>query len=332
MLLLTSGDVSAAGSRVEAGLKLADPAPTGESGLLARLLFTSNRRGEFEPCSCPDLPLGGISQTVGAVDAIRRAAQPLFWLDSGDRLFRVDMALLSTEEAERRLKAVLLIDAANLGGLDAMGLGRLDLGAGLSYLQKLAARATFPILSANLVDPAGALLFEPSVMLQKGDLRVGVTSVIPEDVLGDGFQAKPARKALRSEVKKLREQGAQLVVVLSNLGAEADPKLARGLGADVILGSHSRHLTPYGERAGKTLRGEAGSRGRYLGDLRWYRSGSGRGPHLVLTTLPIYSGGERNKQVDDLQAAALRRLGDPLLGVPPIPFQLQNDPRRGARE
>jgi 5'-nucleotidase len=332
MLLLSAGDIAAAGPGIEPGQELADPAPSGESGLLARLLFTSNRRGEFEPCSCPDLPLGGIAQTVGTVDAIRQQEQPLFWLDSGDRLFRVDMALLSTEEAGRRLRAMVLIDAANLGGLDAMGLGRLDLGAGLGYLKKLAARATFPMLSANLVDPSGELLFQPSVMLKRGDLTVGVTSVLADDVLGDGFQARPARKALRSEVKKLRAQGAQLVVVLSNLGADGDRKLARGAGADVILGSHSRHLTPRGELVGKTLRGEAGSRGRYLGDLRWYRSGSGRGPHLVLTTLPVHTAGARNKHVDALAAAALRRLRDPVLGVPPIPFHLQDDPRRGARK
>jgi len=320
------------GSRVENGLQLADPAATGENGLQARLLFTSNRRGEFEPCSCPEVPLGGISQAVAKVEAIRGAEHPVFWLDSGDRFFRVDMALISTDEAERRLRALLLVDAANLGGLDAMGIGRLDLGAGLEYLKKLSRRASFPVLSANLVDSAGSLLFEPSVLLKKGDLAVGVPSVVADDTLGDGFATIPWKKALRTEAKKLRKQGAQLVVVLSNLGEQGDRKLARLGAADVILSSRDRLLTPKGERMAKTLLGQAGARGRYLGDLRWYRSGSGKGPHLVLTTMPVHSGGPRSTQVDELVDAVLLRLSDPVLGVPPIPYQLQDDPRRGVRE
>ena len=321
-----------AGQRVEPGLPLTDPTPSGEEELLARLLFTSNQRGEFEPCTCPEVPLGGISQAVALVNSVRADGKPAFWLDSGDRFFRIDMALLSTDEAERRLRAMLLVDSANIGGMDAMGVGRLDLGAGLDYLQKLAKRASFPLISANLVDAEGELLFKPSVLLERDGLRVGVTSVLPDDVLGDRFRALPARKALRQQVKELRSSGAMLVVVLSNLGEEADRRLARSSGADVILGSQSRRLTTRGERVAKTVIGEAGARGRYLGDLRWYEQGKGKGPHIVLTTQPVHSSGPRSLEVDVLVEQVLRRLADPVLGVPPIPFQLQGDPRRGGAQ
>ncbi len=330
-VLLGAVAESRAEQRVEAGLELADPSPTGQSELLARLLFTSNWRGEFEPCSCPEVPLGGIAQSVGKVDEVRSGTPPVFWFDSGDRLFRVDMALLSTEEAERRLRAMLLVDSASLGGLDAMGIGRLDLGAGLGYLKKLAQRATFPMLSANLVDRHGKLLFDASLLVERGDLKVGVTAVLPDDVLGEDFRTIPAKRVVRAEVKALRARGAQLVVVLSNLSEEENRKLARRSGADVILGSSSRRLTPEGERQGKTLLGSAGARGRYLGDLRWYGSGTGKGPHLVLTTMPVRSSGAHNAQVDRLVEVALRRLEDPVLGVPPIPYQRQDDPRRGEQ-
>jgi len=312
-----------AGQRVELGTPLADPAPDGEEGLLARVLFTSNQRGEFEPCACPDVPLGGLSQGVELIASIRALDEPTFWLDSGDRFFRLDMALLSTDEAERRLRAMLLVDSANLGGLDAMGVGRLDLGAGLSYLKKLEKRASFPLLSANLVDAEGELLFQPSVLLERDGLRIGVTSVLPDDVLGDRFRALPARAALRKQVRALRSSGAMLVVVLSNLGEEADRRIARSSGADVILGSQTRRLSTVGERVGKALLGEAGARGRYLGDLRWYGKGKGKGPHLVLTTQPVRSAGAHSVTVDALVEEVMRRLADPVLGVPPVPYQLQ---------
>ena len=332
LLSLAGSSPAVAAQRVEAGIPFADPAANGAEQLRARLLFTSNQRGEFEACTCPDLPLGGISQAVALVNSVRSQGKPTFWLDTGDRFFRVDMALLSTDEAERRLRAMLLVDSANLGGLDVMGLGRLDLGAGLDYLKKLEKRASFPIISANLVDAEGQLLFAPSVMLERGGLRIGVTSVIPEDVLGNRFRAMPARAALRRQVRALRAAGAMLVVVLSNLGEDMDRRLARSSIADVILGSRTRRLTPKGERVAKTLLGEAGARGRYLGDLRWYGQGKGKGPHLVLTTEPVHSSGARSETVDGLVDEVLRRLADPLLGVPPIPYRLRDEFReRGAR-
>ncbi len=317
--LLLSPGLSHAGSRVEMGLPLADPAPTGQSGLQARILFTSNLLGEFEPCKCPDMPLGGLSQLAARVDAVRGDAVPAFWLDSGDRLFRLDMAQLGTEEAERRLRAMLLVDAGSLSGLDAMGVGRLDLGAGLDYLKKLSLRASYPLVSANLVDAHGAPLFVPSVLLVRDGRKLGVTSVVSLDVAGDGFSATSPYAAARREVRALREQGAELVVVLSNLGDDGAKRLARASRADAILSSRSRRLTPQGEWLGRTVVGEAGARGRYLGDLRWFGAGSGGGPHLILTTLPVHAEAATQEATSRLLEAALRRLADPTLGVPPIP-------------
>jgi len=318
MLCLAPG-AAGAGPRVEQGLPLADPAPTGQTDLQARVLFTSNLLGDFEPCKCPDIPLGGLSQLAARVDAVRSGPVPAFWLDSGDRLFRLDMAQIGTEEAERRLRAILLVDAGSLVGLDAMGVGRLDLGAGLAYLQKLAQRASYPFISANLVDEEGALHFQPSVLLVRGGQKLGITSVVSSDVEGEGYTATSPYLAARREVRALRAQGAELVVVLSNLGDEAATRVARTSRADAILSSRSRQLTPEGRWIGRTVVGEAGARGRYLGDLRWFGSGAGSGPHLVLTTLPVYAEGATQEATDRLLEEALRRLADPVLGVPPIP-------------
>jgi len=318
LLSLVPG-LSSAGSRVQEGLPLVDPAPTGQSGLQARILFTSNVLGEFEPCKCPEIPLGGLSQMAARLDEVRSGSIPAFWLDSGDRLFRIDMAQIGTEEAERRLRAMLLVDAGSLVGLDAMGVGRLDLGAGLDYLKKLAQRASYPLVSANLVDEQGQPHFLPSVLLIRDGHKLGVTSVLSTDVAGEGFAASSPYAAARREVRALRAQGAELVVVLSNLRAEDTARLARSSRADAILSSRSRQLTPTGAWVGRTVLGEAGARGRYLGDLRWFGAGSGVGPHLVLTTLPVYAEGATQEATNRLLDAALRRLADPVLGVPPIP-------------
>jgi 5'-nucleotidase / UDP-sugar diphosphatase len=331
-ILMLLPAAASAEDRVEQGLPLTDPAPSGESGLKARIFFTSNQLGEFEPCACPDLPLGGVGQAAGVVDRSRDAGQPVFWFDAGDRLFRHDMAMTGTEEAERKLKAILLVDAGSVGGLDAMGVGRLDLGGGLDYLRALARRADFPVISANLVDPQGEPIFATSVVLQRGDLTVGVTSVLPGDMSSLQFSTTDPVAAAREQVAQLRAQGAQLVVVLSNLGLKDDKRLAKASKADAVLGSRSRELTTEGIAVGRAVIGQAGSRGRYLGDLRWYGDGPGKSPHLVLTASPVIAAGPSHVGVKQLVEQVLQRLADPVLGVPPLEFESWDDPEFRERQ
>ncbi len=307
-----------AAQRVVEGLPLADPMPTGQSDLQARIFFSSNQVGEFEPCSCPDTPLGGLAQQTGVIDGARSRGVPVFWFDAGDRFFRHDMAMNSVEEAQRRRTAILLVDAGSRAGLDAHGVGRLDLGAGLPYLEKLALRSGAPLVSANLVDADGALLFPPSTIVERGGLRVGVTSVVAAGTSGLDYRALEPVAAARARVKELRDAGVDLVVLLSNLDSDDDKRLARGARPDLLLGSRSREIHASGPVVGKTVVARAGSRGRYLGDVRWYREGKGKGPHLVATVAPVHTRGRKHAGVDALIQETLGLLGDPVLGVPPF--------------
>ncbi|MEE2827792.1 MAG: hypothetical protein VX498_01275 [Myxococcota bacterium] len=330
-LMLLPSSIGAA-PRVVEGIPLADPTPTGEADLQGRIFFSANLLGEFEPCSCPDRPLGGIAQAAALVEAARGKGTPVFWLDSGDRLFRFDMAMTGQVEAERRARSVLLVDAGNAGGLDALGLGRLDLGSGLDYLRRLAVRAAFPMLSANLVDDEGNKVFKASILIDRGGRQVGITSVLPSGLEGRGYRSTDPIAAAKAEVRALRAMGADLVVVLSNLGIDEDSRLARASRADLVLSSHSRELTAEGRKLGRVPAGEPGSRGRYLGDARWYRKGPDRGPGLVVTTQPVYTGGAEHPQVRSLVEQTLKRLTDPSLGLPPISFESFEDPAFRERE
>jgi len=315
-------------NRIIEGIPFADPAPTGESALQARIVFTSNHLGEFEPCSCPDLPLGGLAQGAALVQDLRaESTAPVFYFDAGDRLFRFDVAAISQQEAARRLKSVLMVDAGNVAGLDAAGIGGLELGAGLEYLKRLDQRARYPLVSANLTDHEGALLFPASTVVTRGDLTIGVTSVLPGGMWMDAYETTDPLKAAKAEVKALRAAGVDLVVILSNLGLGDDKKLARAAKPDLILGSRSREILNEGARAGSVSIAHAGSRGRYMGDVRWYADGTGRGPHLVPTTMPVMAEGRRHPEVSSLVQRTLTRLADPRLGVEPIyPW----DPRHPA--
>jgi 2',3'-cyclic-nucleotide 2'-phosphodiesterase (5'-nucleotidase family) len=323
MLLLVALVSPAQGGvpRVVDGAPLVDPSPEGDQGLQARIFGTTSRLGELEPCECPSTPLGGLAQEGAVVEASRQTGLPTFWVDAGNRLFRHDMAMSDFEEAQRRLKAIILVDSGSVGGLDAAGVGPMDLGAGLDYLVRLAQRASYPVVSANLVDGAGNLVMSPRVMLEQAGLKVGITSVLARDVAGEDYAATDPLKAAREQVATLRKEGADLVLVLSGLGQDADRKLARASKADAVIAAKSRELTAEEVRIGRTVWAEAASRGKYLVDLRWYRQGSGPGPHLVATTLPVRAEGPTHPALDDLLVRYRARLEDPLLGLPGISAQ-----------
>jgi len=330
-LLAQTTPVQAA-SRIVEGIPLADPTPSGERDLQGRIFFSANLMGEFEPCQCPDTPLGGAAQAAALVDSARVDGPPVFWLDAGDRLFRFDMAMTGTDEAERKARALLLVDAGSVSGLDALGIGRLDLGAGLDYLRRLEQRAGFAFLSANLLDEDGSLVFRPSMLLARGGRTLGVTSVLPQGVTGLGYESADPYKAAKQQVASLRAQGAERVIILSNLGMKDDAKLARVSKADLVLSSHSRELTPAGRSLGRAIAGEPATRGRYLGDVRWYAEAPKRSNGLLVTTIPVHTAGPQHPKVMKLVESTLQRLADPVLGVPPIPIESFDDERFRERQ
>lgn len=303
-----------------------DPAPTGERALRARILATTSLRGEWESCTCKDAPLGGVSQAMAVVADARHGSSPTFFFDAGDRLFDIDMALPQRLEAERRIDALLLVDAANVGGLDAAGVGPLDLVMGVEYLQKLGVRQRAPLLSANLYEPGGERLFAPHLVIERGGVRVGVTSVAPATVEGPGVVARNPMAEARAAVSALRKQQVDAVVILSTLGEDGDRALARTTGATLVIGASSREVRADGLRVGHSWLAEAGSRGRYLVDARLYAEGQGNGPHTIVTVLPVPRDGARHPQVEALVEDATRRRDDPFLGTSPVRLSTEDAP------
>ena len=73
----------------------------------------------------------------------------------------------------------LYVEAYNSMGHHALGLGDRDLALGPEALGKLAKQAKFPFLNANVVNSETRKpLFQESAVLQAGDYKVGVTSVV----------------------------------------------------------------------------------------------------------------------------------------------------------
>lgn len=201
----------------------------------------------------------------------RTAGAPLLLFDTGG-VFLKNLGD-AVNEPLVELTAATMVEGLGRIGYDALNLGRADLLLPPALLRRLAAKARFPVLSANVADPAGALPFTGRIVKRVGGVRVGVFGLSGDQPLGlprlpgrDLAVLDPTAGA-REAVEHLRRT-SDLVVCLSQLGLEADARLAREVpGIDVILGGFSRQTTATPRIEGSTLILQAGAKGMHIGRL-----------------------------------------------------------------
>ncbi|MCE5259379.1 MAG: hypothetical protein LLG44_10040 [Chloroflexi bacterium] len=235
---------------------------------------------------------------------------PLVILDSGDALFGTSLSISAQGEP--------IIEAMNALGYDAMGIGAQDLLLGLDTLLARRDQAVFPFLSANLVKADGTLVFEPYVIINKGNMRIGVISVIEpiEEILTHAPDVQGVLNTLDAAdvVKRYAAEldgKVDVVVVLSHLGIARDKTLAQISGVDVIIGGGDRTLMDEPVRAGNAIIVQQGYQGEWIG--RTILSLDEQGQMAAATTEYIALGPD---VADDVDMAKLIERWDALYPTP----------------
>jgi 5'-nucleotidase len=199
-----------------------------------------------------DGTLGGLPKAATVITQLR-SAEPdnTLFLHAGD-LFSGDVYFNATFGSyEMRLLASL--------GLDAMAVGNHELWMppvvlAAAYQAAFApdalgqAPTPFAILGANLVRDPALPFVAPSLIRPIGGVKVAVLGVVtpfdlPEQAnarfLGGESPPLGMLNFVGSEVGKLRAEGAQVVILLSHLGAPLDRAIAAHVpGVNAIIGGH----------------------------------------------------------------------------------------------
>ena len=152
-----------------------------------------------------------------------------------------------------------VVTAMNEAGFDAMVLGNHEFDWGLDKLKARIASSNFPYLGANLIDKATgktADFIKPYTIVNKNGINVGIIGIVtpetatktkPEMVAPYEFR-NPA-VVVNALVPEVKAAGADVIVVLSHLGAMQDSKtgditgeaadLAKAVtGVDAIVAGH----------------------------------------------------------------------------------------------
>lgn len=160
-------------------------------------------------------------------------------------------------------------------GYHAIGIGDDDLSLGKKFLIDLSKVSQIPFLSSNVIDEdSGKLLFERYLIRNVKGLKVGIFSLLSQDVFLD--PSDPRKKGLifrdpvetAQEIVRELEPQTDLIVLLSHLGYSKDMELAQKIsGIHIIVGGHTGVQLSNPPVIKNTIVLQTSSQGKYAGRL-----------------------------------------------------------------
>ena len=237
---------------------------------------------DFESMAQQFGKVGGFAHLATLIKRIRATRPHSLLLDGGDTL-QGSATALWTQGRD-------MIGASKLLGVDIMT-GHWEFTYGMDRVRAIIDGELDPIefLAQNVVltedaafddkpayDPESGQVFKPYTLRELNGVRVGIigqafpyTSLANPRYMVEDWSFGIRYAQCQVMVDALRDQGAELVVVLSHNGMDVDLKMAQRVsGIDVILGGHTHDGVPMPEivnsPSGRTLVVNSGSNGKFL--------------------------------------------------------------------
>ncbi|KAA0545343.1 bifunctional metallophosphatase/5'-nucleotidase [Bacillus sp. BGMRC 2118] len=196
------------------------------------------------------------------------SGEEMLLLDIGDHMDRFHPITEATRgRANVQLMNELEYDFVTIGNNEGITLAHEE-------LDELYEEGSFQVLVGNLLDsdrevPKWANRY--SIHQTESGVNVGIIGVtVPFQKFYEllNWHVLNPLEELPKLIQEVKNQGADLVILLSHLGISDDEKIAREIeGIDVILGAHTHHLLPDGSQVNQTLLCGAGKFGMNIGHV-----------------------------------------------------------------
>ena len=210
--------------------------------------------------------VGGLDRVETVVNSIRADRPDALLLDGGDT-WHGSYTCYQTEGQD-------MVNVMNALKPDAMTF-HWEFTLGSERVNELVSSLPFTSLGQNIFDAEWdepAELFKPYKFFERGGVKIAV--------IGQAFPYMPIANPrwmfpeysfgirednMAAMVQEVRDQGAELVVVLSHNGFDVDKKMAGNVeGIDVILSGHTHDALPEPVLVGKTHIIASGSNGKFV--------------------------------------------------------------------
>lgn len=214
--------------------------------IVVTLIFTNDMESAYEPVPAwwrDDMQhIGGIAELTTLIKTIRRDEPNVFLFDAGD---------IFTGALSRLTEGALMFEFMISMGYDAMAIGNHEFDYGEAVLEWQKNHAPFPVLGANLFYKGTEHPFaQRHAVIERNGIRIGVIGILGQDAASsaiapphiDELDVTDPAAAMQKSVSELRND-VDLIIALTHQGhtapmqtdAEADPRLARDIDADIAL-------------------------------------------------------------------------------------------------
>lgn len=245
-------------------------------------------------------------------------------VDNGDSIQGGPIGTLS--------KGEYIIDIMNEIGYDVATLGNHEFDYGMDQLNALMEKANFPYVSANFADMDGNPILDPYVIKEIGGWKIAFvgattpktyTSSNPKNFQDEegnyiynfcaGNDGADLYAAIQKAVDDARAEGADMVILMSHLGIEADCQpytsndvIANTIDIDVVLDAHSHSViegeTVINAEGEEVLLTSTGTKLAYVGALTLEMSDEGELVTYGLHGENLFQDAEFDAFVQDVKA------------------------------
>ncbi len=231
------------------------------------VFFTGETHAMLYQCNCPLEPDGGIARRATLLKQLRQKYPQALLVDAGASFAggAFDEHSVNADLDETRTRVQLT--AMRLMGYDAANVTEEEFSFGTEFFSARAREADFTFVSCNIKGLSEAV--KPFVIKEVAGVKValiGVTALSAMRRAPELTFFEPVR-SVRETVEAARAEGAQLVIVLSQLDEGADEALVDEVkGIEVLISSHG--ALPEGKPAlkrGNSFIAKASWQGRRLG-------------------------------------------------------------------
>ena len=213
--------------------------------------------------------LGGYARIMTKIREMRREdPEGLLVLDNGDTFHGTHEAVQSRGE--------VMVPYLRMLGVDAMTF-HWDAAYSPAHLLTLQGELGYPVLACNVYhEGTRRLYFKPAAMLARKGLKIGVVGVASNIIrknmpqaFWEGAEFTDGVRETAAQARKLRKQGADLVVLLSHLGYPQDVELLKQVpGIDLCLSGHTHNRITAPQRFNSAYIIQSGALASSIGLLR----------------------------------------------------------------
>jgi 2',3'-cyclic-nucleotide 2'-phosphodiesterase (5'-nucleotidase family) len=190
-------------------------------------------------------------------------------LDAGDALKGSSTAFYLKEPVLQQM---------NKSKYDAIAMGNREFNYIRKVIEIRARQATFPFLSANLVDLKGITdkFIKRYIIKDICGVKIGIYGLTPVQYTEDSFWAylfkfifKDPIEVTKSIVDELKDK-TDMIILLSHLGVDKDKELAeKTQGISMIIGGHTHTLLEDPLKVRGTYIFQAECHGKYVGEIKF---------------------------------------------------------------